>query len=330
MRYAPSENLIRLVIALGSTRTGLTLDEIQEDLRVGRRTAERLMAAVRRFADVEETPQIDEDRRKRWRIRHMPAGLANPTGEEMAALGAAASLLRREGMDDHAERIDTLAGKLTASTDPKRAVRLETDIAALLEAEGFVSRPGPRPAIDGAVLATLRHAVLACLKVDLLYRARGDGETSRRIVHPYGFLYGARHYLVAFSEAARARDVRLYALPNVVEAHLLEETFTRVQGFSMDGYTRQMFGVFRETPSDVVWRFSAEAAEDVRAFLFHPDQRLKALPDGRVEVTFRAGGLKEMAWHLFRWGGHVEVVSPPELRAMMVEMLEESLARHHP
>jgi predicted DNA-binding transcriptional regulator YafY len=89
-----------------------------------------------------------------------------------------------------------------------------------------------------------------------------------------------------------------------------------------------MFGVFREEPSNVVWRFSAEAAADARQFRFHPDQILTELPDGRLEVAFRAGGLQEMAWHLFRWGGHVEIVSPPELRAILVEMLETALAAH--
>ena len=42
MRYAPSERLFRLARLLAGTRVGLTLDEMPEQLGVGRRTAERL------------------------------------------------------------------------------------------------------------------------------------------------------------------------------------------------------------------------------------------------------------------------------------------------
>jgi predicted DNA-binding transcriptional regulator YafY len=38
-----------------------------------------------------------------------------------------------------------------------------------------------------------------------------------------------------------------------------------------------------------------------------------------VLVEFTAGGLREMCWHLFTWGGEVEIVRPKRLVAMMRE-----------
>lgn len=46
----------------------------------------------------------------------------------------------------------------------------------------------------------------------LHYRYRGSGKRGFQTVHPYGFLYGNRHYLVARSELAPARDFRSFAL----------------------------------------------------------------------------------------------------------------------
>lgn len=37
----------------------------------------------------------------------------------------------------------------------------------------------------------------------------------------------------------------------------------------------------------------------------------------RVTVRFKASGWLEMAWHLYQWGDQVEVLSPPELAALV-------------
>ena len=40
--------------------------------------------------------------------------------------------------------------------------------------------------------------------------------------------------------------------------------------------------------------------------------------------------MKELAWHLFTWGQAVEIVSPPRLRALLVEQLQAALDQHTP
>ena len=62
--------------------------------------------------------------------------------------------------------------------------------------------------------------------------------------------------------------------------------------------------------------------------MFHPTQRLEPGRDGSIVVRFRAGGLREMAWHLFTWGPSVEVLEPPALRRELVALLVEALGRH--
>ncbi len=182
----------------------------------------------------------------------------------------------------------------------------------LLAAEGHVSRPGPRPPHDPVILATLRAAVRGFRKVRIVYRYRGTGRRGWDIVHPYGFLLGHRHYLVALRE--ETRDFRTYALGNFEQVAILDHSFERRPDFSLAAYSARSFGVFQEKPCDVRWRFKPEAAADAREHLFHPDQRVMIQPDGSILVTFRAGGVKEMAWHLLTWGDLVEVESPPELR----------------
>ena len=126
------------------------------------------------------------------------------------------------------------------------------------------------------------------VKIRIHYRARGTLELSHQIVCPYGFLYGNRHYLVAYSMNPEIRDYRLFSLANIETVEVLDFPFERRPDFSLKEYAERSFGVFQEEPFDVVWRFSSDAAPDAREFLFHPTQTMEDQPDGSLIVRFRA------------------------------------------
>jgi predicted DNA-binding transcriptional regulator YafY len=154
------------------------------------------------------------------------------------------------------------------------------------------------------------------------YRAEGaEAPTSREVV-PYGLLYGHRVYLVAaFPWEQAPVNYRLDRMSNV---RVTEETGVRPRDFNLDAYAARSFGVFQEEPHDVVLRFSAAVADEVAAFQFHPTQMLTREPDGSTLVRFRAGGLREVAWHLFTWGEAVRIVEPDKLKLIMSEWLGKS------
>ena len=216
-----------------------------------------------------------------------------------------------------ADSVDRVVSKIRALLKRPAITRIEPDLEALTEAEGLAMRPGPRPRINPDVVGALRQAILGCNKVKLHYRYRGSGKRGFGTVHPYGFLYGNRHYLVAWSESDQARDFRTFALSNIERVELLDKTFTRKREFSLQTYAQRSFGVFQEEPVDVVWKFTPQAAADAREFLFHPTQTIEPQPDGSLIVRFRAGGLLEMTWHLFTWGDQVEVLKPKRLRTIL-------------
>ena len=43
-------------------------------------------------------------------------------------------------------------------------------------------------------------------------------------------------------------------------------------------------------------------------------------PDGSLIVRFRAGGVREMAWHLFTWGNTVRIIKPARLKKCMANL----------
>jgi predicted DNA-binding transcriptional regulator YafY len=312
VRYEKAETILRIALDMQGM-AGLTLDDIRtrySDAPLSRRTSERLRDAIERVF-----PQLEQanpgETPKRWRIRPgLLNGLIALSAEELAALGTAAGLLKRENAHAAADAIDGLAAKLRAILRPEVTRRVAPDVELLLEAEGLAMRPGPRSKVDPEIVATLRRAILSSHKVRLHYRARGTGALSRQLVCPYGFLYGNRPYLVAYNMNSAARGYRLFSLSNIKGVEVTDSVFVRRAAFSLAEFARRSFGVFQEEPFDVVWRFRPEAATDAREWVFHHDQTVEEAADGSLIVRFRAGGALEMKWHLYTWGDAVEVLQP--------------------
>jgi predicted DNA-binding transcriptional regulator YafY len=316
MRYEKADRLLQLALDMQAARFGLSLEDIQERCNVGRRTAQRMRDAIlRNFPQAEEVPTSEKV--KRWRI---PPGVVNRliafTADELADLEAAIAVLRRDNLVEQAASVEGLSAKLKAMMKPDLAVRIEPDLEALIEAEGLAMRPGPRPRVRTFVTEDLRQAIKACRQVTLHYRNRTKRTLNKRLVHPYGFLLGHRHYLVGFHVHPKANNFVLFSLPNIERVEVLPEPFARDPDFSLREFAEKSFGVFQEEPFDVVWRFSSRAAADAQDFLFHPTQEMEPQKDGSLIVRFRAGSDLEMAWHLYTWGDDVEVLEPKKLTDM--------------
>lgn len=317
MRHEKGEALLNLALEMQAARQGLSLADIEQRFGVGRRTAMRMRDAVLRvFPQAEEVPQ--GDRVRRWRL---PSGtldrLLSVPADELAALESAVRLLEEQNRPLEAATLAGLAGKLKAVMPTAHLRRVEPDLEALLEAEGLACRPGPRPRLDPQLIDTLRQALKAGRAVRLTYGSRRAPRPTARVVHPFGFLHGHRHYLVGRQSDPPRPEVRLYSFPRIAAAEALDLPLDRDPDFDLAAFARRAFGVFQEPPREVVWRFSPSAAEEARAFLFHPEQTLQEQPDGSLLVRFTAGGLLEMAWHLYTWGEAVEVLAPPELAALV-------------
>lgn len=327
-RYHQIENLLDLAVRLQGSFQGVSLDDVAERYEVSRRTAVRMLEAVRRalgehLFDVE----IDLQGRKHWRLSQpLVSGLFRLGAEDFAALDAAVGLAKREGDDTLAGKIEDVVTKLRALSAPEWLRHLDPDLEALAQAQGFACRPGPRPRVDEKVLGEIRGALMAGRRIRVLYRKESGKPARWRTVGPLGLLYGNRHYLVA-TIASRRRPV-LFRLSRIERVTAAEGFVATPDGFSLDSFARQSFGVFQEEPIETLWRFDASVAEEAAEYCFHPDQESECGKDGALLVRFRAGGRLEMAWHLFTWGRHVEVLEPASLRAELTQLLEQALRRH--
>lgn len=305
MRYSRQEDLLRLAVMMQGSAEGVSISDIEQAFGVSRRTAERMRDAVlRAFPQLEERP--GPNGQKYWRFPTGTLGkMVEPTVDELTAGHRAASIARREGDLDTAETLERLLTKVQAMFREDRRRRVAADLEAQLLADGVAFRPGPRERINPDILRKLREAILAGVMIEADHRSRSSGKLSRATrLGPIAMLFGeGRQYLLAWSEYQD--DLRLFALAGFERIDLEDEVFERPEDFDLQDWLAESFGIWREEPQDVEWRFLPEVADEAATYVFHPRQETERLADGSLVVRFRAGGQQEMAWYLARWGDRV-------------------------
>jgi predicted DNA-binding transcriptional regulator YafY len=161
MSFDKAEQLLELREMVASRRLGVTLDEVVERFGISLRTAQRMLAKLEtKFGEV--ASGLCADGRKRWRIDPAAGVDAREpltfAAEDLAALGRAIAAAQREGATAEARSLERVRDKLVALIPGRRLSRIEPDLEALLEAQGVVARPGPRPKLDEAVSQAIAHA----------------------------------------------------------------------------------------------------------------------------------------------------------------------------
>ena len=305
--YNKTQTLNDLILWMQNADEGVSLKDIMEKYGVSLRTAIRMKDSIaEKYTQLKEIS--GQYNTKRWSL---PKGTGREmisfSMEEIHALQNAVKLMSAKNIID-SQYIETAVHKIKALIGKDAINRIEPDAEALLEAEGYAFRPGPKIIINVANLKQLRHAIIACHRIQIKY----DSEHNKdwREIFPYGFLYGNKHYLIAWDPSKR--KMCHFNLNKIKEIEVLKSYFKRDPHFSLKEFSEQAFGVYQEKPFDVEWLFDAEVADSAAQYTFHPKQEAIRNPDGTLTVKFRAGGAREMDWHLYTWGGHVTVIKPED------------------
>ena len=320
MSFGKTETFLDLARRAAASRAGITLEDVMDRYEVSLRTAQRMLRSLEgQFPNTETF--TDDDGRKRWRI---PGGYLREffslSAEEVAALDLGVSHLSRTGLETEAKMLQGIKDKILALLPSRHIARIEPDADALLEAQGFVARPGPKPLIDDKVANEVAEAIKACRFLHINYRSHLDEKPSIRKVAPYGLLSGARRYLVALDpDSSRKGTIKTYRMDSITSASMSEEFFERPPNFNLQKYANRGFGLYQNDAEygEVEWKFKPEVSEQVSGTVFHPEQTQEKLPDGSTVVRFMAAGQLEMAWYLYQWGDKVDVVKPISLREMI-------------
>lgn len=324
MRHEKAEQLLRLARALAGSAEGMTLDEMAEEIGVGRRTVERVRDALfQLFPAMEEVP---DGQTKRFRIpRGLDSFFQSPTTAELTALGQTIAYFDEMNLTHQAAMLRSLQSKIKSALNPPARRKIAPDLEALLQAEFIAVQAGPRPVDDNALLLTLREAICGGCAVRFYYRGPGKPARTRRIA-PYGIIFGRMNYLIG-PEIGDTR-IKNWRLDRISNIEILSDTVTRPDDFSLPDFAKISFGFFQSQPEDVVLRVLPAGMEDFDTWSFHPSQTVERQDDGSAIVRFRASGMLELAWHLFTWQNKILVLKPTSLRQLLQHELAIASTHH--
>lgn len=318
-RMAKLDRLLALVHALSETTEGLTLDDMAARLGVNRRTAERMRDIIARHFDLDE---IADDRRKRFLIREsLRRVYTRPSAAEVAALQAEVDGRTLAGQTARADQLASLLAKVKGALDDREKRRIDPDLDALARLQRTMVTAGPIATVAPETITIVQGAILAGCCVEFHYTTEERSEPRWRRVIPYGLVHGPLTYLLGKMPGRDDQPV-YFRLDRMTEPKLSETLGCAPDDWDIDAWLADSFAVWRDEKQDVVLRVPASAAARARGWRFHRMQRIEDLENGELRIRFETGGMRELAEHLFTWGGELLIEGPDVLVKIMRERLD--------
>jgi predicted DNA-binding transcriptional regulator YafY len=314
----------KLLHALESSRHGVSIDALSQDLEVTTRTIRRDLAALQEagFALFDER---DEDGHVKWRLdgQVLKGTDTGFTLSELCALYLSRNILEAVAGTPFQRDLTNAFERLAKLLSPRMRQFLDRLPTVL------VAKPGPR-ARGGAsspdIVARLLEGTLHFRVTTMRYHSISSGRSKDYLVHPYRLaLAHGGLYLLAYVPEYKA--VRTFAVDRIASVSLDKPTFTPTQAVGDDVFANSL-GVNTGPAERVEIEFDARVAPYVRARVWHPSQQLEDGGDGGVSVTLNVchdWGLR--SW-ILSWGPFARVVSPARLAAEIHADLETAGTRY--
>lgn len=206
---------------------------------------------------------------------------------------------------------------LTAGKDGQIALAIEGALGGWQR--GVKDYSGFEPTI-----LRLVEAIVSRRRCQVAYQAPWRDRPRRFPYDPYRLL-AVHGGLYAVGRVPAYSNLVTLAVDRIRALDLTDEAFDVDPAFDPKRYAAEAFGIVWERPMTVVVRFRAEQAPYIVEREWHPTQGFRTLRDGRLEMTFRAGGELEIVRWILGWGDGVEVVRPRSLQRRVAITLRRAL-----
>ena len=174
-------------------------------------------------------------------------------------------------------------------------------------------------------VALIQKALLDRRCLDMRYYSMSRDEENQRQVNPYHLtVFDGGFYLVGYCHLRKTE--RIFAVERIRELKMLAMHFKVRPGFNAEEYLKHAWGIVKGDVATVRAIFSGSIARYVRDRLWHPSQKLRDLPDGRLEMTLRVADTLEVRRWILGLGPWAEVMEPLSLRETLYREAE-ALAR---
>lgn len=299
----------KVLHALESTRHGVTIAALADEVQVTTRTIRRDLAALQE-AGFPLYDERDDDGHVRWRLDgHVLKGLETGfTLGELCAMYLSRNLLETIAGGPFRRDLTLAFSRIENVLSPRMRQfldRLPTILA---------TKPGPR-ARNGDSSADLTgrllEATLHCRVTRIRYHSLASGRVKDYVLHPYrlAFAHGGL-YLLAY--VPTYGDVRTFAVDRIAAVSLEKEPFTPKQGAGDEVFANSL-GVNSGPPARVDIEFDARVAPYVRARMWHTSQQVRERADGSLLLSMDVCHDWALRSWILGWGAFARVVTPAAL-----------------
>ncbi len=334
---ARNEQLIRqhkILQILERVRFGKTLSELREDIvdelglssihtRTLRRDLEALQAAGI-DVDVHESP-----RGKIWKLgpRAKASAKIAATSTELIALSLGRQLMHPLAGTPFWMGIESFWNKVQEEIPPTVLSHYEKFRRTLR----VLGMPAKSYEKQHGIIKTLNRAIVEHRRVEIEYQSIGKAP-KKRLIEPFTVvLFQSSLYIIA--AACEVDDpetrVRTWKLDRFGKATLLDEWFKLPKDLDLDQFVGNSLGVFiGNKPRNFKIKIGPHAARWVEEDPWHPDQRIKKLKDGSIELTVKAVHDLEIIPRVLNLGADAEILSPQSARKQMAEIVKQLVKKY--
>jgi predicted DNA-binding transcriptional regulator YafY len=306
-----ADRLVAILLML-QTRGQVTAAEVATELEVSERTARRDLDSL----GVAGLPVYSmQGRNGGWRL----AGDGRTDLSGLTSAETQALFLLAGPRATTPELRAALRKLVRALPEPFRESAEAASAAVVHDTAGWsgtrVERPTP------VHLDAVQGAVITGCQIVLGYVAR-EGLPSTRTVHPLGLATKAGSwYLVAETDAGR----RTFRVDRIQSVELTDQPVVRPPGFELADAWKMITTEIEHVRMPIVVRALVDqlAMPQVRYVLGSRLRIGMAIDDGRVEVEIRGQSEYSVASELAGFGGLIEVVGPPGVRARLAALAVE-------
>lgn len=309
---------------------GVTVEDAARALDCHIRTIWRDLDVLARAGFPVYDDKAGEGHRTVWRVtedfrRRLPLklGLA-----EVVALLMSRDLLAAAGASVLGPALASAVDKIRGLLSPDALRLLDT----MRESVGVRAAGAKLQQPPAELLAQIQRAMLEQRALRIRHYSVERDEVTPRTVDPYHLTYyNGGLYLLAYCRLRQA--VRVFALERIREASVAAERFRKPADFNPDEYLKAAWGIVRGTLVTVRVAFAKGVAPYIRERLWHPTQRLRDLPDGRLELSLQVADTQEVRRWILGWGAQAEVLQPMAMREALrgeAVALGEKLGRRGP
>ncbi len=188
--------------------------------------------------------------------------------------------------------------------------------------------PINRRRVDDDIFRRCVAATAECKCLDIhFYNKSRDDLTERRVSPQRLVYYRDNWYLDAWCHLRNG--LRNFSLDGIRQASLTDGEYRAFDDSTLKNHFASSYGIFAGEPEHrAVLRFTPARARYVANEHWHTQQKGEYLADGRYQLTIPYSDPRELLMDILKHGPEVELISPPELKDQLRQMLMATLGQY--